>query len=126
MAEVNASDITPKPQGMNKHQLQCTYSYAKLPLTIENVLGSDDSESKAVGKVVHDGTEAEHVMTEEKLEKEAPPKKKKKPSFCDAIRTYLNDEGNVFGSGGLFQHTNYMEITENPDGNDDLDKVVVS
>jgi hypothetical protein len=126
MAEVDASDIMPKPQGMNKCQLQHTYGYVKLPLTIENIPGSDDSESEAVGKVVHDGTETKHVMMEEELEKEAPPKKKKKPSFCDAIRKYLDDEGNVLGSGGAFQHTNYMEITENPDGNDDLDEVVVS
>ena len=126
MTEVDASNIMPKPQGMNKRQLQHTYSYSKLLFTIENIPGYDDSESEAVGKVVHGGTETEHVMTEEELEKEAPPKKKKKPGFHNAIRMYLDDEGNVLGSGGAFQHTDYMEITENLDGDDDLDEVVVS
>jgi len=60
------------------------------------------------GKAVHDGTEAEHVMTEEKLEKEAPPKKKKSPVFVMLSGHISMMRAMFLRSGGVFQHTNYM------------------
>ena len=72
---------------------------------------------------MHDGTETENVVTEE----EAPPKKKLKPGFCNAVRMYLDgDKDNTPKSKDVHQHADYVEINNSQDDDDGLqDEVMV-
>jgi len=60
------------------------------------------------------------------MEEETPPKKKSKPSFHDAVRTYLNDGGRILKSKDVCLHTKHVEITESQNDDNDLDEVMVS
>ena len=124
LAEDDGPDITPKPQDMSKRQLKHTISYAQLPLTADNISNFDDSGSEAARKDMHDGTETENVVTEE----EAPPKKKSKPGFRDAVRMYLDgDKDNTPKSKDVRQRADYVEIDDSQDDDDGLqDEVMVS
>ena len=86
----DAANITPKPWGKNGNQLHCTISYAQIPLTDENISDSNYSVNDTDGRGTQDG-DTEPNMTD----KEAPPKKKKKSGFCDAVWEYLNDDPNL-------------------------------
>ena len=120
LAEDDVPDIMPKPQDMNKCQLKCTISYAQLPLTAENISNFDDLESEAVRKDMHNRTETEHVVMEE----EAPPKKKLKPGFHNAVRMYLDgNKGNTQKSKGVCQHADYVKIDNSQDDDDHLQNV---
>jgi hypothetical protein len=126
MAEADdAFDVTPKPQGTNKRQLQRTRSYAQLPLTLESPNNSfespNNSGSEAAGNGMHDGTETDHNTTEE----EAPPKKKAKSGFRDAIRMHLDGEVNISKPKDRRQRTDYVEIPDSQD-EDELDEATVS
>ena len=112
--EEDTANITPKPRGKNGNQLRRTISYAQIPLTNENILDSNDTD----GGGTQDG-DAELNLTD----KEAPPKKKKKPGFREAVQQYLDDDPNLeYGC----QRSDDVEIIESGSNIDALYEVVVS
>ncbi|KIM89612.1 hypothetical protein PILCRDRAFT_84589 [Piloderma croceum F 1598] len=119
MAEADDTfDVTLKPQGTSKHQLQCTRSYAQLPLTFES---PNNSGSEAAGNDMHDGTETEHNMTEE----EVPLKKKAKLGFHNAVQMHLDREVNILKPKDRHQCTDYVEIHNSQDEDDELYKATI-
>jgi hypothetical protein len=121
--EEGAANITPKPRGTNNNQLRRTFSYAQIPLTDENVSDSDYSANDADGRGTQDGDTEPNTT-----DKEAPPKKKKKSAFRDAVRQYLDDDPNLeYGRQHTNrQHSDDVEIVESGSDIDDLYEVVVS
>jgi hypothetical protein len=114
-------NFTPKPGGKKYRKLRRTYAYAEIPLTKAAAPDPNDSGVNNTEDGTHDG-DTESNTTDD----EAPPKKKSKPGFRDAVQKYL-DEDHHSNSGSAREHTKlHADDAETAESESDTDEVVVS